>query len=151
NTLNALNAPHLTRTPPRIIAGTAIMPARKNQNRMESLALAVAGGMSVASWARNNGVGIRTCYDWTATEEFKARVAEHRRRFADQSVGALVKLAINAVAEIAKLMSASERESIRLAAAKAILDQLVAISSHVEIEERLAALEAASPERTQPQ
>ena len=117
------------------------MPSKKNDNRIAQLAVAVASGRSVAAWARDANVAVRTAYAWTATAGFQAMVADHRRKLVDRAIGKLAAHVTLGVTTIARLAKNAESESVKLAAARAILAELVAITGFAELEGRIAALE----------
>jgi hypothetical protein len=118
------------------------MPSKRNENRLNSLAFAVAAGRSVASWCGEHKIPKRTAYDWTKLPEFKVMVSAHRRRLIDVGLGKLTKHVGKAVAQIAELATSAESESVRLAAARAILSELIAIGNYADLEARVADLEA---------
>ncbi|MFO0889894.1 MAG: hypothetical protein U0790_12225 [Isosphaeraceae bacterium] len=109
---------------------------------MEDLALAIASGESVAAWCRRTGTATRTARTWAALPETKEKVREIRSRMVDEAIGRLTALVGEAVIGIGKLTRA-ESESVRLAACRAILSDLLVIKSHAELESRIADLEAA--------
>ncbi len=122
------------------------MPTR-NENRVSQLSLAVASGMSVARWSKENSVPLRTCYTWSSTPEFKERVAEHRRRMVDRTIGRLTNHAARAVADIARLMKSRDSDAVRLSAARGLLQELLAVSSWSDLDRRLAEVEKRLAER----
>lgn len=125
------------------------MPSQRNEHRMNSLAFAVAAGRSVSGWCGEHEIPKRTAYDWTKRPEFKAMVTAHRRRLMDAGLGKLTRHIGKAVEVIADLAAKAESESVRLAAARAILSELVAISNFADMEARIAELEnrATQPDR----
>lgn len=115
---------------------------RRNHNQVTLCALAVAAGASIGSWARANGVHERTAYGWSMTPEFKTLVAAHRDRIINKAVGILVKNSTAASRELARLIKNGMNDSIKLAASRAILDQMIAVSNHAESTKVLAEMQA---------
>jgi hypothetical protein len=107
---------------------------------MEALALAVAAGRSVAAWARETGTPGRTAYGWTQTPEFKSLVRTHRRRLVDAGIGKLTRHVCKAVNQIAKLADQAQSEAVKLAAARAILAELIAVSNLAEVSQEIEGL-----------
>ncbi len=121
---------------------------RKNPNLVDQLALHVAAGKSIRSWALANNLSERTCYGWSAESGFKLQVAEHRRRINDQAVGRLTRHTTRAIGKIARLMDNATSEVVQLNAARTILSELVNLANHHEIEDRIAALEKIANEQS---
>jgi hypothetical protein len=118
----------------------------RNENLRDHFALAIATGRSVSSWANENNVPKRTCYEWRSTDKFKAKVRRLRRRIIDRAIGRLVKQVTKAVAEMARLATEAKSEAVRLQAARAILGDLMSVMSTIDLEERITALEKRRPE-----
>jgi hypothetical protein len=117
--------------------------------------VAVASGRSVASWAREHNVPPRTAYSWAQSLEFKAAVDRYRRRAVDRAIGRLSRAATRAVDEIVKLTTGAKSEGVKLAAARAVLAELMAVTSHAEnqkqldeLRSRITSLEASAGEKT---
>jgi len=105
------------------------------------LALAIAQGMSVTSWARTNEVPKRTAFRWASEPMVRAAVESCRRRAVDQAIGRLARRATWAADQIAKLGKNAVSESVRLAALRAILSDMMAVSEFSGIEERITQIE----------
>lgn len=112
-----------------------------------SLAIAVAGGESVADWARTKEVPARTAYRWAATPEIRRTVQEIRRRSVDQAIGRLSRHATTAAEQIAKLAETAEAEAVRLAACRGLLADLVQVGQYADLANRLEAIETALDDR----
>jgi hypothetical protein len=91
------------------------MPAKRNDNRIASLAVAVASGQSVAAWCKANGVATRTGYGWAARPGLQRQVSDYRRRLVDRAIGLLAKHVGRAASEIGRLGREGGTEAIRLA------------------------------------
>ena len=113
-----------------------------NGKFMELLAVAVAGGQTVKAAAESCSCSERQGYRISATPEFKSRVSAIRAEMTSQAVGELSAAASEAVATIRELLASTNEPSVRLNAAKAILNALGPMSELGELRERLAALEA---------
>jgi hypothetical protein len=118
------------------------MPGPRNRNLRTDLAVAVASGRSVAGWAREHNVPPRTAYSWAKSPEFKAAVEQYRRRAVDRAIGRLSRAATRAVDEIVKLTTGAKSEAVKLAAARAVLAELMAVTSHAENQKQLDELRA---------
>lgn len=103
-------------------------------------ALALAGGQTLRDAAQVVGIG-----EWTATrrwadQAFRLRVSELRGEMVGAALGRMVDGMTEAADVLRKLLTA-ESESIRLAAARCMLELGVKLRASVEIEQRLAELE----------
>lgn len=107
--------------------------------------LALARGCSATEAAAAGGVSDRTVRRWLENPGFRAEVNRQRAEMLGQTAGALVDAATEAVATLRGALGA-EAESVRVRAAVAILNALVTVRETVELEERVAALEAAATE-----
>jgi hypothetical protein len=114
---------------------------KHNRQKREHLALHVASGGSVAAFARDQGIPRRTCYLWTKEAGFTSKVSGYRDRILDKLVGRLAKLGGKAVSGIGVLAAKSESESIRLAACRAILSDLISIGTYTANARQFAAME----------
>src|SRR4051794_4404979 len=54
-----------------------------------NLALAIAGGESIAAWAKQNGVSERTAFYWAKDPKVRREVEACRRRVVNQATGRL--------------------------------------------------------------
>ena len=105
------------------------------------LAVAVAAGSSVKAAAESCSCSERQGYRISATPEFKSRVSAIRAEMTSQAVGELSAAASEAVATIRELLASTNEPSVRLNAAKAILNALGPMSELGELRSRLDALE----------
>jgi HEAT repeat protein len=112
-----------------------------NGKFFELLATAVAGGSTVRAAAESCSCSERQGYRISATHEFKSRVSEIRSEMTNAAVGELSAAASEAVATIRELLDSTNESSVRLNAAKAILNTLGPLSELAELRERLDALE----------
>lgn len=92
--------------------------------------------------ARAAGVSESTLARWLREPAFAAAVREARRRTLEQAIGALSAATAEAVATLRAMLGA-EGESVRVRAAVAILEHALRGAETQDLEERIAALEAA--------
>jgi len=123
------------------------MPGPHPRALRSKLALAVASGKSVAAWAKENGIALRTAYEWHRDPAFKAQVDEVRRRFFDRAIGQLSRSVVKAVTEMARLTTKAKSDAVRLQAARAVVADLMAMSDFAAFEKRMAAIEKQLQER----
>ncbi|MFC7382853.1 hypothetical protein [Sphaerisporangium rhizosphaerae] len=109
--------------------------------------LALAGGRNVTEAARAGAVSPRTVRRWLEDDAFAVQVGAMRAELLGRTVGALIEASLEAVATLRACLNA-ESEATRVRAATAILNAVVVIRESVDLEERLAALEAAETDRT---
>jgi hypothetical protein len=119
------------------------MPKKRNDALMENLALHVAVGGRVATWAKGHNVSERCARGWCALPEFKALVRQHRMTIVDRVLGRTVELAEKAMEKLGHLMENAKQEATQARAAEFISTHLMTISSFAEFERRLSELEQA--------
>ena len=112
-------------------------PSGKKSN----LALALSQGTSVASWARENKVAMRTAYRWASQPKVRAAVNAYRTMAVDQAVGLMSKTVTRAARGIINLADDAKSESVKLTALRAILSDMMAISNYAGLERRMAQIE----------
>jgi hypothetical protein len=105
-----------------------------------ALLLALAGGQTVRDAARAAGIGERTAGRRLADPAFRLRVSAARAEMVAQALGRLAGAMTEAADTLRQLLGA-EAESVRLSAARTILELGNRLRESVELEERLAALE----------
>ena len=113
------------------------------------LVAALAGGATVRDAARSAGVSERTAHRRLEDAAFARRVAEARAELIAQAVGTLADASTVAASTLRGLLKA-ESESVRLGAARSILELAVKLRESEELERRIAALEeqtAATPQQ----
>jgi hypothetical protein len=106
------------------------------------LAIAVAKGMTVAAWARQNDVAGSTAHDRTKEPGFRLVVQSWRREALDWAIGMMASRSTGAVKVIAGLADLAESESVRLRAARAVLSDQIPIAKFSDLESRMGQLEA---------
>ncbi len=108
--------------------------------RDDALVLALACGLTVRQAAGEAGFGERTAHRRLADPEFRRRVSAVRGELLVGGGGRLSDAATQAVDVLRELLDA-DADTIRLAAARTILQQSVALRTAAELEQRIARLE----------
>lgn len=112
----------------------------------EALAVALAGGQTLRCASELVGIGERTAARRWADPAFRTRVSELQHDMVARSLGRLADGMSDAVEVLRKLMSARS-DTIRLAAARAVLDfgikgwDILEIDARVQELERVATLQ----------
>jgi hypothetical protein len=120
---------------------------RKNADSALIGALAAGGTAEYA--ARQAGVSERTVYRRLGEPDFRRRVDEARAEMIGRAVGTLALASQGAVATLVDLQK-SGPPSVRLGAARAILELGTRLRETEEMERRLASLEALVGQRSGP-
>ncbi len=110
-------------------------------DNIEILAVALAAGRTVREASGRAAVSERTVYRRLKDSEFQKRVAELRSDMVGQAVGMLVEAGSAAVQTLKELLS-SQSDSVRLGAARSILELGVKLRESTELAARVAELEA---------
>jgi hypothetical protein len=105
------------------------------------LAAALAAGKSCAEWASTHGVSERTAQRWATDPDVRAEVETYRRGNLDQAVSRMSLRAVWATDQIAELAEKARSESVRLAALRSMLSDMMAVADFAGLEERIARLE----------
>jgi hypothetical protein len=117
------------------------MSRRNNLIRKSELARALAKGSTVTDWAQINQVPDRTAYRWAGCRAVRDEVEAIRRDALDLAIGRLSEKATSAAEQIARLAEAAVSEAVRLQASRAVLAELMTVSSYAGLEHRLAEIE----------
>ena len=105
------------------------------------LAVLVGSGRSVKTAADTLGIAERTAYRYAESNEFRARVSSLRSAIASEAVGRLTSAASTAVDTLLELTAREHEPKTRLDACKLILVNLLPLSEHCELRQRLDSLE----------
>ena len=108
---------------------------------VELLAAHVAVGKTIVAAAELCGCSERHGYRISSTPEFKTRISELRSEMTNSIVGELSAAASEAVTTIRELLASTHEPSVRLNAAKAILNALGPLSELGELRARIDKLE----------
>lgn len=110
---------------------------RKNA---DALALALAAGDSIADAAAKADMGERTAYRRLADPAFRQRIQTLRGEMIGQALGRMA-AGMTEAAEVLRALLKADAETVRLGAARSLLDLGVKLRDAAELEQRLAALE----------
>lgn len=110
-------------------------------NVKDQAVLLLARGMTTDKAGEAVGASGRTVRRWREDPDFEAAVQAARRALLDEAVCALGVAARDAIATLHAALT-DESANIRVRAASVLLNALPSVSEHVELEQRLAALEA---------
>jgi HEAT repeat protein len=113
---------------------------RGRRNADDALALALARGVTLRDAAAEVGVSERTATRRWADPGFRGRVAEFRQDMVARCLGRMADGMTDAADTLRKLLTA-ESESVRLGAARALLELGVKVRDSAEVGERIAELE----------
>lgn len=116
------------------------MGKKRTPHLLQHMAVAVAGGMSVAEWCRATGTPERTAYAWSKLDEFTAMVREIQERTLASAVRKLAAGTTKAAEVLIGLLE-SEDERTQLAAARAVLGDYEGFDSYIDVRKRIAILE----------
>ena len=116
------------------------MAGSGRRNADEALALALASGQTLRVAAAAVGIGERTAARRWSDAAFRRRVSELRGDMVSRGLGRMAD-GMTAAADVLRQLLAAESESVRLGAARSILELGNKLRESVDIEERLAALE----------
>jgi hypothetical protein len=117
------------------------MSKEERTSLQSELAAALAAGKSCAEWASANGVTERTAQRWASDSEVRAEVEAYRRGNLDQAVGEMSQRVVWATQQIATLAGTAKSESVRLAALRSMLSDMMAVADFAGLEGRIAKLE----------
>jgi hypothetical protein len=111
---------------------------RKSGN--QALTLALASGLTVEAAARQANLAPRTAYRRLAQPGFRREVDALRADMAEQALGRLTE-GMTAAADTLRALLSARSESVRLAAARSILELGPRLREAAELEQRLRDLE----------
>jgi hypothetical protein len=117
------------------------MPHRGRSNADSVLIASLASGRTQDQAAEKAGVSARTVRRRLEDPEFVAQVDAARRDLLQRSIAQLMASSMAAVATMHSLLRANS-ENVRLGAARAILELGQKLREGIDVEERLARLEA---------
>jgi hypothetical protein len=117
-----------------------VAAGRKKKGDAE-LVLALACGASHENAAQKAGVSRRTVYRRLSDPAFRAQVTELRAEMLRRMAGMFTAAGMAAVKTLTTLQDSATSESVRLGAARAVIDLGCKIRENVEVTERLEALE----------
>jgi hypothetical protein len=126
---------------PRHRVPVSTMCTEERTSLKSKLAPALAEGKSSAEWASANGVAERTAQRWANEPEVRNEVESIRRGALDQAVGRMSDRVVWVTERIVRLAEHARSESVRLAALRSVLADMMAVSDFAGLEQRIAKLE----------
>jgi hypothetical protein len=117
------------------------MPRIHNRSRQSQVGGALAAGATVVEWAEQNHVSERTAYRWAGSRGVIDEVKAIRGAALHRAIGRLSGHAGNAAEQINRLAGEAVSESVRLGASRAVLAELMTVSSDAALERRMAEIE----------
>jgi hypothetical protein len=117
------------------------MDEEPEESKKLGLAAAIASGMRISRWAKENGVPKSTAYRWADEPAVRIEAQAVRRRMLDRVVGTMTKRCAFAVSRITHLASDAESETVQLNALKTILADAMRIAKYADLEARMAEFE----------
>jgi hypothetical protein len=116
------------------------------KNRPAAIA-ALARGATHTQAAAESGISARTLRRWLAEDpDFAAEVAEVRTGLLDEAVGRITAAAGEAVETLRGALTDPDGRN-RVQAARVLLDALLPLRESLDLEQRIAALEAAEQDK----
>jgi hypothetical protein len=112
------------------------------------LAIAIARGSSASKWAAANQVPKRTAQKWAREPKVRAEVERIRRRAPDRTVGRMTNGLNWATQGIFDLAKGAASESVKLAALRAVVSDMMAVSKFGGLEDRMTKIEEKLDART---
>ncbi len=116
------------------------MAENVRSSRVDAFLVSIAFGKTVRESAKEVGVAERTAYRWLQKSENRMRVNSLRSEYCEQAVGHLAQCAVKAVMTMRELLDSCS-DSIRLNAARSILDFGMQLRQFSEFEQRIQQLE----------
>lgn len=117
------------------------MAGGSRRNADAALVAALAGGATTRDAAKAAGIGERTAYSRMADPAFKAQVQAARAELIEHAVARLAKASTTAVATLEQLLGKAMPPTVRLGAARAVLELGAKLREAEELEARISALE----------
>jgi predicted ArsR family transcriptional regulator len=117
------------------------MSGNGRENADPILLVQLAGGASIKQAAEAVGISERTARRRMKDDVFVARLEELRQRCFERALDRLGQLGTAAVDTLESLLDAAVSPTVRLGAARAVLEYGLRLRDEIELEERLRALE----------
>jgi hypothetical protein len=117
------------------------MPHSGRRNANEILLLALACGATAEAAAQKAGVSKTTVHRRLNDPEFRQRLQQARAEILQRTTAALTASSMEAVKTLVELQGGKIPPSVRLGAARAVLELGAKLRETVELEERIRALE----------
>jgi hypothetical protein len=117
------------------------------KSQKPTLIHAIANGVSISKWARENKVPNRTAFRWASDPEVRAKAENARRRAVDRAIGKMSRSVNWAAMGIKKLADSAASEPVRLAALRTIFTNMMAVTEFANLKDRMTQLEEQLNER----
>ena len=116
------------------------MAGGSRQNAKTAAALALASGLTQTEAAKKVGIGERTLRRWLKQDDFRQTVAAAKAEMVSRAVAMLADASTEAAATLRRLLQA-DSESVRLNAAKAVIELGIKLRESEELAKRVKQLE----------
>lgn len=113
----------------------------KLSRKADDLIIALLANETIAAAAKAAGVSEKTAWRWLQDEDFQRRYREARRRVVEQALTAIQAATTEAVETLRRNLHC-EKPAVEVRAAESIIATAVKAVEFIDIEERLAMLEA---------
>ncbi len=123
------------------------LPENSPKSQRTKLAIAIANGAKISTWANANKVPLRTAYRWARDPGVRAKVDSCRHRALDRAIGQMARNVSFAADGITQLAKGAVSESVRLAALRTIFSNMMAVSEFADLQLRITQLEEQQNER----
>lgn len=117
------------------------MLQRGRRRTDDVLLMSLACGATAEAAAQKADVGVATVYRRLKDSDFMDRLQKIRADIVQRMVGSLTAAGMEAIKTLVSLMQASNPGSVRLGAARAVLELGTKLRDSVELEKRIAVLE----------
>ncbi|NEA78035.1 hypothetical protein G3I30_02650 [Actinospica acidiphila] len=114
--------------------------------RRPAAVLALAQGHTTGQAAKQAGVSSRTVLRWLEDDDFRQEISDTRTELLRAAVGRLAAAATKAVDTLVDALT-TEKGQARVQAAKVLLEATLSLRESLDLEERIAAIEAADRDR----
>jgi hypothetical protein len=115
--------------------------AGNGRKNADALALALAAGDSVPEAAVKAGMGERTAYRRLADPAFRQRIQALRGEMIGQALGRMAN-GMTEAADVLRALLKADAETVRLGAARSLLDLGVKLRESVELQDKVKQLES---------
>ncbi len=95
----------------------------------------------MTKWASKNQVPRRTAFRWAREPKVRAAIEKCRRQTLDRAVGRLTHGVTSVTKGILELSQSASSESVKLAAMRAVLSDMMAVSKFGGLEDRVTQVE----------
>lgn len=122
------------------------MSGHVRKNGRQAAVLAIASGETLAAAARKANVAERTLYRWRNEDDFRREVNEARAEMFSRALGCMAEGIVSGALTLRQLCLKGKSESVRLSAARALIELGNRMRESVELEERMSELERRASE-----